>query len=254
MSPSSKRPAVCREGLDFLKLVAYAFIFCTGCSTAAQHTADRATAVRMMQGVVRISAQLEWNSPKEMGAGTAFVVAKGDRCILATAAHVSWDQSHLAVYRFNTSPEKSVPPQTGGSSYSDGGSDISFVQLNAAACRDADPYVFPLMDDPMAEVRAGDEVFILGHPIIGEDVQTDVPFQRAGIVASTEVKKNNIPIFTLDLLVVPGFSGSPVILKRTGHVIGVLIQGNRVSGFSRAALIKQHDLSQFIEMFPPRKK
>jgi trypsin-like peptidase len=238
--------------------VAYALLFCTGCSTAAQFTADRSILERMTQGIVRITAQLDWNSPKENEAGTAFVVSKGDRCILATAAHVSWDRNHLAVYRFRTPTGKSISPQAGGTSYSDGGSDVSFVQLDTTACRDADPYVFPLMDNPMAEVGVGDEVFVLGHPAVSKDVQPEIPLLRAGIVASTEVKRYKQPILTLDLLAFPGLSGSPVILKRTGHVIGVLIETTgsiqRFSGFSRAAVIKQHDLSQFIEMFPPRKK
>jgi V8-like Glu-specific endopeptidase len=78
---------------------------------------------------------------------------------------------------------------------------------------------------------------------------------RAGIIASTEAKRIKEPIFTLDLLAFPGLSGSPVIRKRTGHVVGVLTETTdairRFSGFSRAAVIKQLDLSQSIEMFPP---
>ena len=205
--------------------------------------------------VVR-SVSSDFRSGTESGAGTAFAVATGERCILATAAHVSWDQEWSALYQFNTPPGKSVTPQRSGVAYSDGASDISFVNLDTAACREA--YAFQLTNDPMKEVGVGDEIFVLGHPLIRKGVQSEIPLMRAGLIASTADKRNKEPILTLDLLGVPGFSGSPVILKRTGHAIGVLIETTdvigRFTGFSRAALIRERDLSQFIGMFPSRIK
>ena len=185
-----------------LSLLLCIFLTSRGCSSVTQSSADRTTLERMMEGIVRISAQKDWNSPKESFAGTGFVIAK-DPCILATAAHVSWDRDHLAVYRFNVRAGREVSPHTIKRSYSDQGSDISFVHLDTEACQNAEPYVFPLLNDPVAEIGIGDEVFILGHTFISIGSQTDVPVMRAGIVASTESKRYKEPVFTLDLLRFP---------------------------------------------------
>ena len=58
----------------------------------------------------------------------------------------------------------------------------------------------------------------------------------------------------LDLFGVPGFSGSPVILQRTGEVVGVIFgpgPTKRVFGFEWATPIKQTDYSRALEEARP---
>jgi hypothetical protein len=51
----------------------------------------------------------------------------------------------------------------------------------------------------------------------------DVPILRKGVVASGEITYKDDHALLLDMTSVPGFSGSPVVLERTGEVIGVVL-------------------------------
>ena len=50
-------------------------------------------------------------------------------------------------------------------------------------------------------------------------IQLDVPAVRKGHIASTEISIDLVPMLFLDLVSLGGYSGSPVILEATGHML-----------------------------------
>jgi hypothetical protein len=90
-----------------------------------------------------------------------------------------------------------------------------------------------LIDEDITE---GDEILVLGYPLGLFHTRTNSPLVRQGILASRigekiriryhypsgEVRSVNIPGFLVDAAVLPGSSGSPVVLK---PIIGRAIRG-----------------------------
>ena len=50
----------------------------------------------------------------------------------------------------------------------------------------------------------------------------DIPIIRCGIISSSEISWAGTPMLLIDLIGVPGFSGSPLILQKTSEVIGII--------------------------------
>ena len=66
----------------------------------------------------------------------------------------------------------------------------------------------------------GESVMIIGYPGLGtRQTQLDVPAVRKGHIASTEISIDSVPMLFLDLVSLGGYSGSPVILEATGHML-----------------------------------
>jgi len=95
----------------------------------------------------------------------------------------------------------------------------------------------------------GQSVFIAGFPSLGPH-KLDFPVLRKGIVASAEMKDSDgVPLLLLDLSGSPGFSGSPVVLERTGEVIGIVFGPGKIrhsQDFEWATAITQIDYKQAI--------
>ncbi len=72
------------------------------------------------------------------------------------------------------------------------------------------------------ERLTGEPVWVLGYPALEGAPPRDVPIVRRGIVASAELDWRGQPMLLLDLTGMPGFSGGPVILEKTGEAIGVV--------------------------------
>jgi len=68
----------------------------------------------------------------------------------------------------------------------------------------------------------GEPVWVLGYPALEGAPPRDIPIVRRGIVASAELDWRGAPMLLLDLTGMPGFSGAPVILEKTGEAIGVV--------------------------------
>lgn len=66
-----------------------------------------------------------------------------------------------------------------------------------------------------------ENILIAGYPVLGNS-NLDVPIFRSGILSSSAIFWGKNPMLLLDLSGLPGFSGSPVILEKTGDVIGVV--------------------------------
>jgi len=67
----------------------------------------------------------------------------------------------------------------------------------------------------------GEPVLLPGYPLI-EGEPPGTPVLRRGHVSSAELEWEGHPMLLLDLVSAPGLSGAPVILERTGEVVGVL--------------------------------
>jgi len=92
----------------------------------------------------------------------------------------------------------------------------------------------------------GDNIIIAGFPLVFDKVYT-WPLFRRGVIASTRFHYEDTSIMVLDLGVIEGFSGSPVIDLETSKVIGIMRgEGKRVknSGFSVASSISENDIAQ----------
>ena len=121
--------------------------------------------------------------------------------------------------------------------------------LGGKPCRTGDLQVLDISKNETMENMAGKEVFIIGHPTITQS-NIDIPIVRQGSIASTEIKANNESMILLDLQGVPGFSGSPVIFKETGEVIGVVFgpgPTKRIFGFEWATQITESDYKEAID-------
>lgn len=97
--------------------------------------------------------------------------------------------------------------------------DMALIKLDARGL----PYLKLLPEDNMAE--AGDEIALFGYPL-GEEV-ADSRFLlnhsiTKGTVASVQVK-NGLETTLIDLLAVQGNSGGPIIMAKTGEVVGILL-------------------------------
>ena len=109
-------------------------------------------------------------------------------------------------------------------------------------------HVFPLRAAADILRLTGKEVTIIGHPIIGRGM-INVPILRKGVIASTQVEIGDQRMLLLDLLGVPGFSGSPVILTETGEAIGVVYgpgPTQRQYGFEWATPLAKEDFDVFL--------
>ena len=108
--------------------------------------------------------------------------------------------------------------------------DLAF--LRARACT-------PVTTRPLSLVRklddlsvlGGEAVFIGGFPRVGFE-SLDYPVIRRSSIASTEYTdaKEHTPLLLLDLAGAPGFSGSPVVVERSGKVVGVVRGSVKRSG------------------------
>lgn len=73
----------------------------------------------------------------------------------------------------------------------------------------------------------GETVLVYGFPALEGEQPREVPILKEGIVSSAELVWEGRPMLLLDLTGVPGFSGAPVILRRSGEMIGVVFGPGR---------------------------
>jgi hypothetical protein len=126
--------------------------------------------------------------------------------------------------------------------------DLAFLRAlrpDGKPCRLLNLKRLPLIKSINApDLQGGEIVFIAGYPRLWKDRPAmDLPIARRGIIASTEMKHRGNPMLLLDLSGWPGYSGSPVILEKTGEVIG-LVSGRptkRTADFELATPITQAD-------------
>jgi len=179
--------------------------------------------------------------------GTAFLL--DDCCTFATAKHIfkKADRKKIVI-RFVVPKDKTKIKTLGARIlYEDPVSDLAFLKVDKLGnqpCRSGSLYSFPTPSHFVKGSFVGEPVFIIGHPSLFRGENIDFSIVRRGIVSSTEIKWKEQPMVLLDLIGVPGFSGSPVIHERTGQAIGVVFgpgPTRRNFGFEWATPITRND-------------
>jgi S1-C subfamily serine protease len=203
---------------------------------------------RIRDGLVHIGQAKEVGKTElEKWLGSGFFV--DESCTVATAKHLfkNADTNRLII-RFQLPKErKKVRTVIAKILYEYPSKDIAFLTVQmpiGQPCKLGDLKPLPLNRQIDPDSLGGEIVLIAGFPVLGPE-QFDVPIVRQGIISSVELTGvNGVPLLLLDLTGVPGFSGSPVILKRTGEVIGIVFGPGlikRSSNFEWATQITQSD-------------
>lgn len=147
----------------------------------------------------------------EKGSGTGFVFNSAGYAV--TCAHVVKDASEIYV-RIGTAPDAIQKARAVGI---DEKADVAVILIDGK-----DYYAAAV--DMEERVYLGDEIIILGFPFgskVADDVmEMSVSYAR-GYVSSKQMK-NGMEQVLLDISAKAGNSGSPVLSRETGKVIGVL--------------------------------
>lgn len=175
--------------------------------------------------------------------GTAFLI--GPRGLLATADHLvdslsDEDLQQLFVLR-PTPPTVTASKATLVKRFKAGEStrDIAFLQIHRKP-EDPDLPFFELA----GQAEVGEEVFLVGYPLVFDKVYR-WPLFRFGRISSVKYFLRDSKVLVLDLTSASGFSGSPVIRKSDGKVLGVQkggATGNKQADFSLATVLTTADL------------
>jgi hypothetical protein len=158
-------------------------------------------------------------------AGTGFLVDAA--CTIATATHVIADipPEQLVVRTRVTTDRSRTATRHARVIYRAPMADVAFLRadrVNDQPCNSGNFRVFELSDG-VSTRNIGAPVTIIGYPRLGGS-DIDIPVVRKGHISSTEVTVATQPgpMIFLDMVNVPGFSGSPLILDRGGQVVGVV--------------------------------
>ncbi len=176
--------------------------------------------------------------------GTGFLV--DSKCTFITAKHVlkSIDKERIAI-RFQLPSDLSkVRTLKATLLYQDDKKDLAVLKLYEIENRpynSGNLHKFPVYESNDFSSLVGEEVLIVGYPMLAKD-NVDIPIIRSGLISSSEITWASGPMLLLDLLGVPGFSGSPVILAKKGQVVGVVFgpgPTRRAFGFEWATPINK---------------
>lgn len=187
--------------------------------------------------------------------GTAFLVDKN--CVLATAKHLfkNVDRNSIVVRFQPPKIANRVGTFISKIIYEDPSKDLVFLKImfcDQCPLYRFGAYIFDLPLKLDGNELFGEQIIIIGHPRLFPKQSVDSPVLREGIISSAEIHFGSQLMLLLDLTGVPGFSGSPVILKNTGQVIGV-VQGpsftKRTADFEWATPITQKDYNKAIKEY-----
>ena len=124
------------------------------------------------------------------------------------------------------------------------GRDIAILRAIVNESQKIFPFI-PLVEaDSVSEELVAEEVIIGGFPLVFGEVYI-WPLFRRGAISSTRYSYQKASVFVLDLPLVDGFSGSPVISLKDGKVIGIMRGSSKnrpESDFSVASPITSNDL------------
>lgn len=185
--------------------------------------------------------------------GTAFLV--DDRCTVVTAKHaIEGIPEGRLMLRF-LSGEDRVVTHLARVIHSASDADLAFLKFGPETgqkrfCAGVESRPISIHPSGDRARLTGEPVWVLGYPALEGAPPRDVPIVRRGIVASAELDWRGRPMLLLDLTGMPGFSGGPVILERTGEVIGVVYgpgRTERVFDVEWATPLTERDYDRALE-------
>jgi S1-C subfamily serine protease len=186
--------------------------------------------------------------------GTGFFV--DDRCTIATAKHLFNETNKERIIIRFVDPRNRQKAWTRRAKivHENPHKDLAFLRVLVASGKPCE--LGPMRTLPLHphvqdfSVLSGEAVFMAGFPKLGYR-DLDLPIARRGIIASAEIKDaEGVPLLLLDLTGAPGFSGSPVVLERTGEAIGIVFgpgQMKRSQDFEFATVITRKDYEMAVE-------
>jgi hypothetical protein len=163
--------------------------------------------------------------------GTGFLVDR--HCTILTARHILRDvPSGALTVRLHGAGGGDAALTLGARILlEDEDRDLAWLRLQALpgapACPLRDPRPVSLAATFAGAELNGEAVLIYGFPALEGEQPREVPIVKQGIVSSAELVWEGRPMLLLDLTGVPGFSGAPVILGRSGEVIGIVFGPGR---------------------------
>jgi hypothetical protein len=190
---------------------------------------------RIRDGLVHVGqAAGESGSTLDHWLGSGFLV--DGSCTVATAKHLfDLADPRRILVRYQTPKDRATVQTVVAVLIGESADrDLAYLRLTTPDGGPCANELRPLPLSPRFDARtlAGESVLIAGFPRLGP-YDVDIPVVRRGIVASAEgtddAKK---PMLLLDLTGVSGFSGSPVVLERTGEVIGVVYGPGLIERFA----------------------
>ena len=158
--------------------------------------------------------------------GSGFLVDA--KCTLATAKQIldAADRERLVV-RFS-SADASGGPLTFSARvlYVDPDGSLAFLRFGGGmpgsrVCGSGRMDVLPLARQ-FSTNFTGEPVFIGGFPVLAGERPPEAPIVRRAVVSSADLRWDAQPMLLLDLAGGSGLTGGPVVLERTGEVVGVL--------------------------------
>ena len=190
------------------------------------------------------------NNP-ERWLGTGFFIDQ--ECRVVTAKHLfrKADKQRIIIrirLPHNRQTLKTVPARV---IYEDPFRDIAFLEAvmpEGKPCHLGDIAPLSLAQPYNRLTLTGQMTIIAGFPRITKN-SLDIPILRKGVVASGEITYKDHHALLLDMTSVPGFSGSPVVLERTGEVIGVVLGTGPIrhsANFELATPITRSDYDKII--------
>ncbi len=121
------------------------------------------------------------------------------------------------------------------------GRDIAVLRLE-----DKKTTPLPYFDIASKSGRLTSEIFIIGFPLVFDKVYA-FPLVRRGIISSKRYLYEGGSILVLDMGSVSGFSGSPIVEKSSGKVIGVMkgpAKKRPQTDFSVGFVLQQEDINE----------
>jgi S1-C subfamily serine protease len=202
---------------------------------------------QLRRGVVRVGVG---DPGTERSAGTGFIV--DERCTFLTARHVieRAPQDKIVISFQNPAAPSQTLKFRARLLFASPDQDLAFLRVDAIdgkPCTSTAPmHTFRIRKEALDSTFVGAPISIVGHPVLAlGGGSVDIPVLRRGHLASVEITVTaGVPSLLLDLMGVPGFSGSPVILDATGEVIGVVYgpgQADRQWGFEWATPVVLDD-------------
>ncbi|MCP3978037.1 MAG: trypsin-like peptidase domain-containing protein [bacterium] len=162
--------------------------------------------------------------------GTGFLV--NSDCTIATARHVleGVPRDNLMIRAFDPKREDRVVTLPVRIVAESAERDLALLRVGSSLggrCALAGVAAPKLAAAPLGPELTGEPVMLAGFPVLEGEQPRDVPILRAGHISSAELQVEGRPMLLLDLTGVPGFSGAPVLLQRTGEVVGVVFGPGR---------------------------